>query len=105
MAVDSKIEEEYTNQRPVYEAFTKNAFELLTKLIDNGGIEVASVEKRTKSLESLKGKIERGDKAGKYNSLQEITDLSGIRVIAFLKEDCKKISAPPARRVRRRFGK
>ena len=93
MAADSKIEEEYTNQRPVYEAFTENACELLRKLIENGGIEVASIEKRTKSLESLKGKIERGDKAGKYNFLQDITDLSGIRVIAFLKEDCKKLSA------------
>lgn len=93
MAADSKIEEEYRNQRTVYEAFTENAYELLRKLIENGGIEVASVEKRTKSLESLRGKIERGNKTGKYNSLEEITDLSGIRVIAYLKEDCKRISA------------
>lgn len=93
VAAGSKIDEEYTSQRPVYEAFTENAYELLRKLIENGGMEVASIEKRTKSLESLTGKIERGDKAGKYNSLQEITDLSGIRVIAFLKEDCKKLSA------------
>ncbi|PSO31252.1 GTP pyrophosphokinase family protein [Bradyrhizobium sp. MOS002] len=41
----------------------------------------------------MRGKIERGDKVGKYSSLQEITDLSGIRIIAFLKEDCKKISS------------
>jgi len=93
VAADSKIDQTYTIQRPVYEAFTENAHELLRKLIENDGIEVSSIEKRTKSLESLKGKLERGDKAGKYNSLQEITDLSGIRVIAFLKEDCKKISA------------
>ena len=93
MVADSKIEEEFTSQRPVYEAFTENAYELLAKLIENVRIEVASIEKRTKSLESLRGKIERGDKAGKYNSLQDITDLSGIRVISFLKEDCKKITA------------
>lgn len=89
----SKIEEEYTSQRPVYEAFTENAYELLRKLIEGAGIEFASIEKRTKSIESLKGKVERGDKLGKYTSLQDITDLSGIRIIAFLKEDCKKISA------------
>jgi putative GTP pyrophosphokinase len=89
----SKIGEEYASQRPVYEAFTENANELLRKLLEDRGIEFSSIEKRTKSMESLKGKVERGDKVGKYNSLQEITDLSGIRIIAFLKEDCKKISA------------
>jgi putative GTP pyrophosphokinase len=91
-AEGSKIEEEYTSQRPVYEAFTTNSYELLRKLIEDVGIEFASMEKRTKSVDSLKDKVGRGDKAGKYNSLQEITDLSGIRIIAFLKEDCKRIS-------------
>jgi putative GTP pyrophosphokinase len=89
----SKIDEGYASQRPVYEAFTENAYELLRKLLEDRGIEFSSVEKRTKSMESLRGKVERGGKAGKYNSLQEITDLSGIRIIAYLKEDCKKISA------------
>jgi ppGpp synthetase/RelA/SpoT-type nucleotidyltranferase len=59
------------------------------KLLVDTGIEFSSIEKRTKSIESLSGKIERGGKAGKYNSLQEITDLSGIRIVAYLKEDCK----------------
>ncbi|HZS44309.1 MAG TPA: hypothetical protein VFC63_04355 [Blastocatellia bacterium] len=89
---DSKIETEYASQRPVYEAFTENAHDLLRKLIEDKGIEFASMEKRTKSIESLRGKAERGDKVGKYNSLQDITDLSGIRIITFLKEDCKRIS-------------
>jgi putative GTP pyrophosphokinase len=89
----SKIEEEYARQRSAYEAFTENAYEILGKLLESRGIEFSSAEKRTKSMESLRGKVERGGKAGKYNSLQEITDLSGIRIIAFLKEDCKKISA------------
>jgi putative GTP pyrophosphokinase len=91
-AEGSKIEEEYTSQRSVYEAFTENAYELLSKLLKEMGIEFASMEKRTKSIESLRGKVERGGKMGKYDSLKEITDLSGIRIIAFLKEDCKKIS-------------
>jgi len=93
MATESpKVEDEYASQRPVYEAFTENAFELLKSIIDDAGIEFASMEKRTKSVESLKNKIERGDKAGKYDSLQKITDLSGIRIVTFLKEDCGRIS-------------
>jgi ppGpp synthetase/RelA/SpoT-type nucleotidyltranferase len=93
-AADLKIEEEYATQRPVYEAFTENAYELLRKLIENGGIEVASFEKRTKSLASLKDKIERGDKAGKYNSLQELTDLLRIPSDADQRSEVMAIAIP-----------
>ena len=33
----SKIEEEYASQRPVYDAFTENAYELLSKLLKDAG--------------------------------------------------------------------
>ncbi|WP_158268008.1 hypothetical protein [Bradyrhizobium sp. MOS002] len=52
MAEGSKIEDEYKDLRPVYEAFTENAHELLRKLLEDVGIEFASIEKRTKSAET-----------------------------------------------------
>ena len=36
MAEGSKIEDEYKDLRPVYEAFTENAHELLRKLLEDG---------------------------------------------------------------------
>jgi len=87
----AQIENEYLTQAPTYEAFTKTATELVKQILNEEGIEIASIDCRTKSLDSLRGKLERTTKSGKYKSLSDITDLSGIRIIAYLKEDCTKI--------------
>lgn len=91
-AESPKIDEEYASQRPAYDAFTKTTLELIRRLIEGEGIDIASIESRTKSIESLKGKVERGDKSGKYGTLSDVTDLSGLRIISYLKEDCNRIS-------------
>ena len=78
--------------RPTYEGFTNSLSQLLTDLISSQGIETIPVEGRTKALNSLDHKIRREEKSGKYSQLDDITDLCGIRLIAYLKEDCRKIS-------------
>lgn len=83
--------EEYRGLRPQYEAFTASLDALVRTLLNAAGIEFFAVEPRTKSLESFDGKIVREDKAGKYRTAVDVTDLSGVRIIAYLQEDCDRI--------------
>jgi ppGpp synthetase/RelA/SpoT-type nucleotidyltranferase len=87
----SEIVEVYRRDRPLYEAFTNSIDHLLLTLMKDRGIHHFSLEKRTKSEESLEEKIGREDKHGKYKSINHVTDLSGIRIIAYLKEECDEI--------------
>jgi putative GTP pyrophosphokinase len=82
---------EYSSMWPLHDAFTNTCKGLLEALLDDGAVAPFAVEGRTKTMESFAGKINREGKAGKYKSLSDITDLSGIRIIAYLQEDCDKI--------------
>jgi ppGpp synthetase/RelA/SpoT-type nucleotidyltranferase len=83
--------EEYGSIRPQYEAFTTSLEALLRTLLAAAEIEFFAIEPRTKTVQSFKGKIEREDKSGKYKAVSDITDLSGVRIIAYLQEDCNAI--------------
>jgi ppGpp synthetase/RelA/SpoT-type nucleotidyltranferase len=87
------LAKEYEAVRPQYEAFTASLDTLIRTLLETEQIEFAQIETRTKSLESLSGKVQREDKQGKYNSLADLTDLVGVRIIAYLQEDCDKIGS------------
>lgn len=82
-----EYEEVYTK----YESFTKNISDLIKELLKNENIEYLPIEKRTKSIESFTRKIVSLEKIQKYKSHSDITDLSGIRIIAYLQEDRSKI--------------
>lgn len=69
----------YSNEQPKYEKYTNKLSSLIHDLLIRENIE-AIIEKRTKSVESFKKKINRPDKNYK-NPLMEITDLTGIRLI------------------------
>ena len=77
--------------RPRYEAFTERLSDLLVHLLGEKGLKYHLVEKRTKSVESFRQKISRPDK-NYSDRLEEITDLAGIRIIAFDENDVKPIS-------------
>lgn len=87
-----KIVVDYTAQRPQYNAFTATLEALIKNLLQSQGIEFFAIEARTKEEDSLTEKLQREDKAGRYKQLEDITDLTGIRIIAYLEEDCDKIS-------------
>jgi putative GTP pyrophosphokinase len=82
---------EYVLQRPSYEAFTGALAQLLRNLLSASDIEILAIESRTKTSESFSDKVRSDDKVGKYDNLQDITDLTGIRIIAYLREDCDRI--------------
>ena len=82
---------QYDAQKDHYEAFAKSIADLLDRLIKFNDIDILPIEFRTKDRNSLSAKIVRPDKIGKYSKLSDITDISGVRVIAFLAEDCEEI--------------
>ena len=80
----------YKEKRRLYENFSVKLSELITELLRTRDISVAQIEHRTKTVESFKEKLQREGKS--YDDpLVQMTDLSGIRIIAYNLEDVEKI--------------
>lgn len=86
-----KLIEEYRSLLPVYSHIAEIIPERLRSFFDDAGIVVAAVEHRVKTESSLKGKLRL--KGSKYNSIYDITDLVGIRVITFYTDDVEKVAS------------
>ncbi len=89
MQTDKWIQE-YRKIRPVYVQFTEKLKILIRDLIERNKIEYHLIEPRTKSVKSFGEKINRQDKHY-ADPLNEITDLSGIRIVAYYLEDVDRI--------------
>lgn len=86
-----KLVQEYQTHRPLQEQFTLRLVELLKSLLEMAGADFHSIEQRTKSGNSYKEKLTRASKS--YSApLEEITDLTDIRVILYYEDDMLKIS-------------
>ncbi len=70
----------YASNFEVYSSFTRLLHATVENLLRAAGIEHLSVTSRTKSLNSFIEKITRKE----YESVSEVTDLTGIRVITFI---------------------
>jgi putative GTP pyrophosphokinase len=68
--------------------FTCMLFELLKSLLNRYEINYHIIEQRTKTIESLEDKIVR---KGITNVTEEITDISGLRIILYYQDDVEKI--------------
>ena len=64
---------------------------LVREKISENGIYITAVESRVKAENSLAGKLEL--KGQKYSKITDITDLMGMRVIAFYNDEVDKIAA------------
>ena len=85
------ILEEYRTQLPVFKKMQRNIPAKVRALLAEAGIVVASIESRIKEEKSLAGKLAL--KGAKYESLGDITDIFGMRVITFYTDDVDKVAS------------
>ncbi|MBV8256067.1 MAG: hypothetical protein JO154_25955 [Chitinophaga sp.] len=73
---------------PLYSAFGKTIVDTIQDELEKKSIKIHGISYRAKGLDSLLKKI---DKKSKYNLLEEVTDLCGVRVITYLESDVEKV--------------
>ncbi|HAE36592.1 MAG: RelA/SpoT domain-containing protein [Candidatus Nomurabacteria bacterium GW2011_GWF2_35_66] len=81
---------EYKNKRPNYEEFRSASHKAIEALLKEQGYKY-QILSRTKTPERLKEKLIRKKEAGiQYNSLDDIEDLVGLRIIFYTEHDKEK---------------
>ncbi|MBR5250614.1 MAG: (p)ppGpp synthetase, partial [Clostridia bacterium] len=83
------ILEDYKKQRENFLKLGDIVHSMLSDITKELGLIVMAVEHRVKEERSLAGKLER--KGDQYNSLEDITDILGCRVICFLSDEIDRI--------------
>ena len=83
------ILEDYRKQREDFVKLGDTVHTMLDDMVKDLGITVLGVEHRVKTEKSLAGKLER--KGDGYNTIEDITDILGCRVICFLSDEIDKI--------------
>jgi len=83
--------EQYYERRPLYDRVAQIANEALRRALDEQRVTVTTIECRVKSEKSLAGKLEL--KGAKYHSLDNVTDILGMRVVTFYSADVDKVAA------------
>ena len=86
---DRMIINAYRRQRQDFVRLGDMASSLLKQQLESAKIDTLAVEHRVKKEASLAGKLER--KSDKYSSLEDITDILGIRVICFFGDDVDRV--------------
>ena len=83
------ILEDYRKQREDFINLGDTVHTMLSEIVNDLGMAVLAIEHRVKEEKSLAGKLER--KGDGYNTLEDITDILGCRVICFLSDEIDKI--------------
>ena len=85
------ILDEYNEKISVFQKIQEIVETQLRKCIADNNLYVNAIESRLKSEKSLTGKLLL--KGPKYNSVKDITDIVGARVITFYTDEVDKIAA------------
>jgi ppGpp synthetase/RelA/SpoT-type nucleotidyltranferase len=85
------ILQEYKDNLPRFREVEAQVRDSLKRTLADAGLLVAAIESRVKGYDSLAGKLEL--KGHKYNSLADLTDILGLRVITFYIDDVDKVAS------------
>ena len=85
------ILQEYKDNLPRFREVEAQVRDSLKRTLADAGLLVAAIESRVKGYDSLAGKLEL--KGHKYNSLADLTDILGLRIITFYIDDVDKVAS------------
>jgi ppGpp synthetase/RelA/SpoT-type nucleotidyltranferase len=85
-----KLLQQYRELRPTLDKLSSEAYDLLRHELRKQGIYVTAIEHRVKTEKSLAGKLEL--KGSKYKTIDDITDLVGLRIITFYTDEVDKVA-------------
>ncbi|MBF0124484.1 MAG: RelA/SpoT domain-containing protein [Magnetococcales bacterium] len=88
--VVATILEQFDEQRDLYIDFMNRQVALLQEFLKESGYEVHAVTGRIKQRDSIKRKLSHPDTS--CDSVKQISDVIGIRIITFFEEDVERIS-------------
>ena len=86
---DRMIMDEYRTQKDDFIRLGETVHTMLRYMTKDAGIPVMSIEHRIKDEKSLEGKLYR--KGDGYQSLDDLTDILGARIICYFNDDVDKI--------------
>jgi putative GTP pyrophosphokinase len=90
MIVDEVIKKYVSEQRGTYRLLSEKTKEFLSAILSSKGIIPHSITSREKDPEQLRAKITREEEVP-YAMFNGITDLAGVRIIAYFPSDVDKI--------------
>ena len=83
--------EQYHERQADYQRLAQVAEETLRQALKKQHVTVIALEHRIKTESSLAGKLEL--KGAKYHTLDDVTDILGMRVVTFYSDDVDKVAA------------
>ena len=83
--------QQYLDLYPTLEQLAQDAYDMLRQALHEQDVYVTAIEHRVKTERSLAGKLEL--KGAKYKSIDDVTDLVGLRVITFYTDEVDKVAA------------
>jgi putative GTP pyrophosphokinase len=87
---NAKLISEFKQKKHVFEKYRDKLDSLINDILSVSKLFPHQITCRVKDEESISRKIKR--KEGKYSSLNEITDIVGIRIITYFEDDVDKIA-------------